>query len=55
MSLIPNIGPATRVSYVVSGLALVALALWAPFLSRPLAVIVGLLGAAGVVEGLIGF
>ena len=55
MSLIPNIGPGTRAAYVVSGLALVGLALWAPFLSRTLALIVGALGAVGVVEGIIGF
>ena len=55
MSLIPNIGPGTRAAYLVSGLALVGLALWAPFLSRTLALIVGALGAVGVVEGIIGF
>ena len=55
MSLIPNIGPGTRAAYVVSGLALVGLALWAPWLSGPLGVIVGLLGAVGVVEGILGF
>lgn len=55
MSLIPNIGRATRLSYIVSGLAFIALALWAPFLSKPVAVVVGLLGAVGVVEGIIGF
>lgn len=55
MKLIPNIGPASRIIYIILGLSLVLLALWAPFLSAPLAVIVFVLGAAGVVEGAIGF
>ena len=55
MALIPNIGPGTRVLYVVLGLGLMAIAVWAPFLSRTLALIVGALGAVSVVEGIIGF
>jgi hypothetical protein len=55
MSLSPNIGPGTRIAYVVSGLALVGLAVWAPFLSTALSIVVGVLGAATVVEGAVGF
>lgn len=55
MALIPNIGLGTRVLYVVLGLGMVGLAIWAPFLSRTLSLIVGALGAVSVVEGVIGF
>ncbi len=55
MKLVPNLGPAMRVLYVGAGVLLVAMAFWAPFSSRLLAVIVGLLGVAAVVEGAIGF
>lgn len=55
MALLPNIGRGTRVLYVVLGLGLVGLGIWAPFLSRTLALIVGVLGAVSVVEGIIGF
>ena len=55
MNLTPNIGPQTRVAYVVFGVVLIGLAWVAPFLSSRLAVIVGALGALIIVEGAIGF
>ena len=55
MKLIPNIGPTTRIAYVVTGLVLIAAAVFAPFSSRAVAVVVGLLGLVPIVEGAIGF
>ena len=55
MKLIPNIGPARRLLYVLAGLGMLALALLAPFLKRPWPVVLGVFGAAAFVEGAIGF
>ena len=55
MNLIRNLGPATRVSYVVFGLVMVGLAVWLPYLSGLWAVVVGLLGTVVVAEGAVGF
>lgn len=55
MKLIPNIGPTTRIAYVVTGLVLIAAGVFAPFSSRTLAWGVGLVGIVPIVEGAIGF
>ena len=55
MKLIPNIGPKTRIAYVVIGAGLVALSLLAPFLDRGQSVMVGVVGAATIVSGAVGF
>lgn len=55
MRLVPNLGPAMRVVYVLVGLGLIALALLAPFLHRPWPLITALVGAVIVAEGAAGF
>ncbi|MFQ5664462.1 MAG: hypothetical protein ACE5HL_11600 [Terriglobia bacterium] len=55
MKLVPNIGPITRVSYVVFGVVLIGLALWAPYLDTTWSAIVGVVGAIGIAEGAVGF
>ncbi|MBI2956006.1 MAG: DUF2892 domain-containing protein [Acidobacteria bacterium] len=55
MSLVPNIGPLTRVAYVVIGLGLILAAWMGPFSGRTLPLIVGALGVVSIVEGAIGF
>lgn len=55
MKLTPNIGPKTRLVYVVFGAGLVALSFLAPFLDRRESVMVGVLGAATIVSGALGF
>ena len=55
MKLIPNIGPMTRITYVVTGVVLIAAGVFAPFSSRTLAWVVGLLGIVPLIEGAIGF
>ena len=54
MKLFPNIGPLTRLLYVLMGLGLIAAAVWAPSLDRPWPVIVGALGAVVMLEGAAG-
>ncbi len=55
MKLIPNLGPAARLLYVVIGAGLVALAVLAPFLRGPWPLVAGLAGAVIMAEGAAGF
>lgn len=55
MKLTRNLGPLARVAYGVFGLALVMLALLAPFLHGVVAFAVGVVGGVVALEGTVGF
>lgn len=55
MKLTPNLSPAMRVVYVLLGIGLIAVPLLTNLLEKPLPLVVGLLGAASIVEGAGGF
>lgn len=55
MSLVRNLGPVTRVGFVLCGAALIVAAFWAPALSVALALLAGAVGLIVVVEGAVGF
>lgn len=55
MGLRPNIGPKTRVGYVVFGLALVLLAALGSWSSAVWPVLVGAFGLVVAAEGAVGF
>ena len=55
MTLPRNLGPRARAGYVLTGLALVALAVLVPDLDRPWSWLLGLGGAIVLLEGAAGF
>jgi len=55
MALAPNIGPATRVLYVLVGIGFIALGLWAPWLRSPWTWVMAVLGVVVIIEGAVGF
>lgn len=55
MPFVPNIGPATRLLYVVAGVALVVASFTVDLRSPAVPPVVALLGVISVLEGVAGF
>lgn len=55
MKLTPNIGPATRIAYVVMGGVLLIAGVTSPYFTGTLAWVLGAFGAIVILEGAIGF